>query len=56
MTKCTAILEVADDQAENNATFTCELQNGHNGNHRETYKKNGGEVTVTFDDNSADPT
>ena len=55
MIKCTAVVEVADDFGDNHATFTCELQEGHNGDHRETYMKNGGAVTLTFDDKSAEP-
>jgi hypothetical protein len=54
MEKCTAIIEVADDYGDNHATFTCELQKGHDGAHRETYIKAGGVVTLTFDDSSAD--
>jgi len=48
--KCNARLEIGDNFGDNHATMRCQLEPGHRGNHRETYKtRSAGEVTVEWE-------
>jgi hypothetical protein len=36
MTKCNAVIKFGDDYGDNDCTFHCELEEGHEGKHLET--------------------
>ena len=45
---CTAELHIADDYGDNKATMKCQLEDGHEGPHREEFDRNGTPVVVTW--------
>lgn len=43
---CGKTIEFGDDYGDNSCTFSCELQNGHDGQHRETGDIDGSKYTL----------
>ena len=47
--QCNAHLYIADDYGDNHATMRCQLCPGHDGSHREEFKRGGKPVVVTWE-------
>lgn len=45
---CNAVLYIADDYGDNEATITCQLDPGHAGDHVERFDRRGNVVTITW--------
>ncbi len=46
---CQAVLYIADDQADNEATIRCQLEVGHEGPHIERFARNGKPVKIEWE-------
>lgn len=46
---CNAELHIADDFGDNHATMKCQLEEGHNGKHREEFERGGKPVVVEWE-------
>ena len=49
---CNARVRIADDYGDNHATLLCQLEPGHDGRHREEFKRSkesGGKIVVTWE-------
>ena len=46
--ECNACLFIADNYGDNSATIRCQLPLNHEGQHRETFERHGGPVTIAW--------
>jgi hypothetical protein len=52
--QCGACLFIADDHGDNSATISCQLTPGHDGEHKEIFKRDHGPVTITWSGDERD--
>lgn len=49
---CKAVLFIADDYGDNHATMHCQLEEGHEGPHKEVFRKDT--VVVTWEEDESE--
>lgn len=47
--ECNSHLYIGDDYGDNHSTMRCRLLKGHDGPHREEFRRDGGQVVVTWE-------
>lgn len=47
--ECNSHLYIGDDYGDNHSTMRCRLPKGHEGPHREEFRRDGGQVVVTWE-------